>query len=278
MSPARMSPKTRFLIAAMALVVASAIASTWRMAPDTARRQGTLINLVPRMLHVAPPIFTPVFAQIPVTTGCKGTPKQNDPDLGPCPGGDCPDGVLAIAMNSMSIQDYGEDGVKGDPDGAGPNQSDDPAVVTLLDTPKDLNFANTSGVNVGDFVNKPGIPIGTYEEISGVNDDQFRIKCAVPCPGSGGTFLTKGGTTPGQAPFDTVGGTAIESQLDINGGQGDQAFTFVFSDIGAPALEVTANGIASKNFTFSATGGCELWNLGGGNFQILPVVQSADVE
>lgn len=111
-----------------------------------------------------------------------------------------------------------------------------------------------------------------------MTDDRFRINCAVPCPGFGGTFLTKGSTTPGQAPFDTPGGTAVESSLDINGGHGDPAFSFVFSTIGKPPLDVTVNGIANKNFSFSATGSCELWNLGGGNLQILPVVQSAEVQ
>lgn len=53
-------------------------------------------------------------------------------------------------MNSMSIHDYGVDGVKGDPDGAGPLQNDDPAAVVLLDAPKDLNLASTIGANVGD--------------------------------------------------------------------------------------------------------------------------------
>lgn len=252
---ARVSANIRRTGVVVALAAASAVASVWRPAPDAPRAQSTVVNLVPA-------IFTaPWAAGPPVSTGCKGSPVGNF-------GTTSKAGVLAIAMNSLTLVDYGANGVAG---------GGDDTEVPILTSAKELNFATNAGVNVGDFVSSVSIAAGTYEAIKGVMDNHFRILCAVTC--SGQTYVTKGGAT-NTAP-DGIGGVASESTLDISGGQGPQSFNLSMN----PPMEVTNGANVQKNLGFSATGACELWDVSsllghgaGTDYKILPVTQSANVQ
>lgn len=274
----RTSATTRWITAVAALGLASAIASMWRAAPDGPESDDVVINLVPDLvrsappvLRLVPPIFTKSSAQGAVA-GCTGSANGNFGDNNAA-------GVLEITMNSIALVDYGANNADDAPTGAGGGTGENADTgVSLLDTPTNLNFAAASGVDVGDFINKPGVPVGTYEAITAEMDDEFRVLCAVTCAAAvpAGTYVTKGGTTVGQAPFDTIGGNAIVSRFDTNGDAAPSPQTFDLPD--DSPIEVTEGGIAQKNFKFSAQGACQLYNMGGGNYQILPVTQSAEVE
>src|SRR6266545_1594667 len=151
------------------LCLASAIASVWQPAPRTPRSVTNIVKIVPA-------IFTTSFAQAPVTTSCSGTPTPNDPLLGG------QSGVLAIQMNSLKLV------------------SSTSTEVSLLSSPKDLNFGLSSGSSAGSFASNVAISAGTYVQLKAVMDNTFRIMCAVTCDTDGAgpiasrTFVTKGGS------------------------------------------------------------------------------------
>lgn len=250
----RISAKTRSVLIVAALTVTSAVASQWRIVPDTPRRAQTVIDLMP-------PIFTTLSAQPFVSTGCKRSPVGNH-------GTPAKAGVFGIAMNSFSLVDHGPNDVAG---------GGDDVEQALLSSETFLNFGIAAGLDPGKYFDGTA-PIAIWEGIKGVMGDKFKVLCSVTCDPDGAgplateTYLTKGSTTPSGAPFDTPGGEAFESSLDITNGQGPQSFSFTF-----PAnakLEVTATGSARKNFAFGS-GECELFSFGGGNFKILPVAQAS---
>jgi hypothetical protein len=245
----RVSATTRWMAVVALLGLTSAAASFWRPASDAPRVAQTAVRLVPEL-------FTESSAQI-VTTNCYGTPKQNDPDLGN------QNGVLAIAMNSISLVDSGPDNAL--------NTGDD-VVVNVLSTPTDLNFASTTGTDVGNFVEGASVAAGSYEAIRVVMDNVFRIKCAVKvppptpqpgCAAPAGTYVTKGGPTI-TSP-DSTSLPAAESSIAAFGS--DQTLTTPLSS----PLVVTPGGSVEKSIGFNASGACQLWNLGGGNYKIMPV-------
>lgn len=270
----RMSSATRWMGVVALLGVTSAAASFWRPETNAPTVTRTAVNLVPKL-------FTASSAQI-ATTGCTGTPAANDPNLGGA------SGVLAIEMKSIKLMDFGADGKAYDStnaySGQHPKFGSDPALdndnseFELLSAATDLNFAGTSGTNVGNFVSNASVPAASYEALKITVNPTLRIKCAivVATPGSCGaapvgTYRTQGGsslTSP-----DSTALPAQESSLTPSGAV-EQAVIFPFQS----DFNVTTNSPATKNVGYTAGGACELWSLGGGQFKIMPKSLSASIQ
>lgn len=247
MQRARITQNVRRTIVVAALVAASAVASVWRTTPNLAPAARVTVNLVPALFTTASAQFT--------QTGCTGTPKPNDADLGGA------SGVLAIAMNSIKLVDYGANNALGG--------GDDTELELLGNppTPVDLNFAATSGSNVGSFASNVQVTSGTYEALKITVDDVFRIKCAVTC--SGTTYRTQGSST--LTSPDSTALPAQTSSISLTGS--DNTATFPF----ATPFVVTDGGSTTKTIGYAASGACELWNIPGG-VKIMPASLTASIQ
>lgn len=257
-------PVARRIIVAGILVAASAAASSWRVSGLRPSQDLIVVDLVP-------PILTTVSAQPFVTTGCKGTANGTF-------GTTSQPGMLGIKMNDLSLVDFGPDKTAG---------GGDDTEVDILSAPAELNFAAASGANVGTYVST-AVANGEYEAIRVTMDSTFRILCGVTvtnpaaCNGApAGQYLTKGG--PSNTSPDGIGGAASTSSLSI----GDQSpFNLTLQTDTEPAIPglqpppiVTVNGgTVTKNLTFSASGACELWSIGGGNYKVMPASQVAEAQ
>ena len=284
MQSARSTQNIRRMIVLAALVAASAAASTWRTLPNLSPTTRLTVNLVP-------PIFTSAMALS--STGCTGTPTPNDPNLGGT------NGVLAIEMKSIKLVDFGPDEKAYDANntynGLNPKFGSDPALdndnkeFELLSAPTDLNFAGASGTNVGTFASNVSVPVNctaakdnglkcSYEGLKITVNPKLRIKCAVvvSTPGSCGTapvgtYVTKGGSS--LTDPDSTTPPAQESSVTPSGAV-EQSVLFAFSN----DFNVTPNSPATKNIGYAAGGACELWDIDGGQFKIMPKNLSASIQ
>ncbi len=271
MSRTRVSASMRRVIVVMVLVATSGAASSWRAAPERPRTLATLADLLPRVFT------TSSAAGPPITTGCTGTPVENDANLGGA------SGALTIQINSITL--------------VGTNTDSNQAVSKVMpNLPKDLNFAKPSGSIVGDFVSNFNIGAGNFSftSLDFVMDNNFRIMCAVTCDTDGAgplgsrTFVTKGGSsqtqpdglgTVHQGQPQSGGSAAIQSTLPIS--TSPQSFSMPLR----PPLVVQNGQSSSKSLGFAPAGACELWdvspvnnNQNGTNFKILPKSISASVQ
>lgn len=229
------------------------LAPPWRPVP---KNHG--IALSPNIL--LPPVFRPVSlaaAGVPVTTGCKGTPKPGDTLLGGA------DGSLQITMNSLSLLTAANVEAK------------------IVTSPKVLDFAKNAGV-FGTFAQNVNIATNTYTQIKGVVSGTIKILCAVQydktnktCSGGGvETYVTKGGTA--LATPDGVGLPATASQMNAGA---EQSFTF---DLPSP-VTVSTGATKQIDMYFNNNAACELWDVStlqtpehsaGTDFKIVPGSQS----
>ena len=249
----------------VALLVTSAIVSSWRVAPDAPAAERIVVNLVP-------PLQTTLSAQPFVTTGCTGSANGTF-------GTNSEAGMLGITMNDLRLVDFGLDKTAG-----GGDDSD----VDLLPAPGELNFASPSGANVGSYISNATVPNGEYEAIQVTMDSTFRIRCGVTvtnpaaCNGApAGQYLTKGG--PSNTSPDGIGGTAAISSLSIGTQQPFNLTLQTDTEPAIPGLQpppiiTVSGGAVTKNLTFSAAGACELWSIGGGNYKVMPASQVAQAQ
>ena len=247
-----------------ALVMTSAIVSSWRAGPDAPAAERLVVRLVP-------PIHTNVYAQF-VTTGCTGSANGTF-------GTNSQPGTLGITMNDLKLIDFGADKTAG---------GGDDSEVDLLPAPAELNFAGSSGSNVGSYISNATVANGEYEAIQVTMDSTFRILCGVTvtnpaaCNGApAGQYLTKGGSS--NTSPDGIGGAASVSSLSIGA---QQPFNLTLQSDTEPAIAglqpppiiTVSGGAVTKNLTFSASGACELWSIGGGNYKVMPASQVAQAQ
>lgn len=262
MGRGRLSTTARRAIVVGMLVLASAMASTWRTTPGAPE---------PLVIKLVPPIQTTVSAQF-VTTGCTGTANGTF-------GTNSEAGMLGITMNDLRLIDFGADKTAG-----GGDDTD----VDLLPAAAELNFAGSSGANVGSYISNATVPNGEYEAIQVTMDSTFRIRCGVTvsnpaaCNGApAGQYLTKGGAS--NTSPDGIGGAVAISSLSIGT---QQPFNLTLQSdtepsiagLQPPPIITVSGGAVTKNLTFSASGACELWGIGGGNYKVMPASQVAQAQ
>ncbi len=232
MSPRLMRPATRWIVAAAALFVASALATSWHPEKHDGAITLTAVDMVPRIFTTPQAIAPPVAKD-----QCKGTPGKGD--------------QLSITLKTISLK-----GTKPDP-----NDSKKTVDVetTILSTAKALNFANDVGASVGDYATDKPLEAGaTYTKIHMSVGSTLTIQCSITCdagssvhPGSQ-TWVTKGGTT--STDTDDVGGTAVASSVSVNNGV-DSSFD---RDLATP---ITAGSSIVQLF-FSNNAACQLYDIG----------------
>ena len=284
MHSARTRRNVRQAVVVALLLAASAAASVWRSTPNLPPATRLTANLIPALFTSATAISS---------TGCTGTPAPNDSNLGGA------SGVLAIQMKHLKLVDFGPDEMAYDSNnlyngmnpkfGSNPALDNDNTEVELLSAPTDLNFASASGTNVGNFASSVSVPANctaakdaglkcSYEGLKITVNPTLRIKCAVvvSAPGAcgsapAGTFVTKGGSALMDA--DSTTQPALESSVTPSGAV-EQSVLFSFGS----DFNVTPSSPATKNIGYTAGGACELWDIGSGQFKIMPKNLSASIE
>lgn len=244
MNRGRVGSATRWLVAAAALVAASALATLWHPGPHPPTVTLTAINLIP-------PIFTSSLAQGPTTvTGddgktCTGTPVS-------------PNGKLAITLKKLQlVNDKGE------------------SIPKLPDSPwgpGTLDFAQNSGATVGNFVALQLVPPGTYTKMSVTMGSVLSVKGFVTCTkgGTTTTYITNGASSLTSPDVPGAAANAVESNYTINGGV-ETPFDLPFS------VSVVFEGGQSKTLSvfFNNNAALTLWDISSitgnaGDRKILP--------
>jgi len=221
----RMGTATRWIVAALALLVASAVVSLRHPQPQQPGITVTALDLLPAIFTTSKAIGPPV------TTGCKGTPVP-------------PADKLQITLKALAFK------------GKDVNNVD--VTTSVLPAAVTLDFAQNAGTTVGNFVSNATLDPGvTYTKLSLTVGSVLSISCTVTCdpmdPAHPGiqNWVTKGGsalTSP-----DLPGGAAITSSITINNG------VETSQDLTLPTPIVNGNNTVPIKFSNNAA--CELWDI-----------------